>query len=286
MIPLDTALIGLRAAAPDVPKKAIKAFRKIAEEEFGETILSSIDCAAIVFGQLAHESADFTATEENLSYSAKRIAQVWPRDFTRAQAKPYARKPKKLANEVYGGRLGNTRKGDGWRFRGAGYIHLTGRANFAAASEALGIDYEARPTRARAPAHAWRIANWYLCTRKRKGVCLIDLAKAGKVKAVTRGINGGLNGHADRARRAALAREAMLAVGKTPSLSPVRKRDRASVRGLQRALIHLGYPCGPADGVWGPLTKQAVIRFQSDHDLRPDGIVGPRTFAALKRKLR
>ncbi len=286
MIPLDTALIGLRAAAPNVPKAAIKAFRKIARQEFGDTILANIDCAAIVFGQLAHESADFTRTEENLSYSAKRIAQVWPRDFTLGQARAYARKPEKLANEVYGGRLGNTRKGDGWRFRGAGYIQLTGRANFAAASAALGIDYEARPARARSPAHAWRIANWYLCSRKRKGVCLIDLAKAGRFKAVTKGINGGLNGHADRVRRAALAREAMLAVDKVPRVQPVKKRDKAGVKALQRALLHLGYPCGTADGLWGKLTKRAVKRFQADHGLKADGIVGPKTVAALDRALR
>ena len=286
MIPLDTALIGLRAAAPNAPKTAIRAFRKIARKEFGKTILSSIDCAAVVFGQLAHESLEFTRTEENLNYSANRIAQVWPRDFTRAQARAYARKPKKLANEVYGGRLGNTRKGDGWRYRGAGYIQLTGRANFAAASKAMGVDYEAKPRLARGAQHSWRIAHWYLCTRKRKGVCLIDLARKGDVKGVTKGINGGMNGYADRLRRTELAREAMEAIAAPMRLSPVKKRRQKTVRALQRALVHLGYPCGPVDGAWGPLTKQAVRRFQSDHDLTADGIVGPKTLKVLNRALR
>lgn len=283
MISVDTALTGLRAAAPNAPKTAIRAFRRMARKEFGETILSGIDCAAVVFGQLAHESLEFTRTEENLSYSARRIARVWPRDFTPAQAKPYARKPKKLANEVYGGRLGNTRKGDGWRYRGAGYIQLTGRANFAAAGKALGVDYEARPRLARSAAHSWRIAHWYLCTRKRKGKCLIDLARAGDVRGVTKGINGGLNGYADRLRRTELAREAMQAVSAPARLSSVKKRDRKSVRALQRVLVRLGYPCGPVDGAWGPLTKHAVRRFQSDHDLKADGIAGPKTLAALNR---
>ena len=100
MLDMKIALKGLKAAAPNAPKAAIKAFKKIAEKEFGDTILSNVDCAAIVFGQLAHESLEFTAVEENLNYSAKRIAQVWPKHFTAAQAKSYGRNPEKLANEV------------------------------------------------------------------------------------------------------------------------------------------------------------------------------------------
>lgn len=286
MIPLEVALRGLRAAAPNAPKAAIKAFRKIAEREFGDTILCNIDCAAIVFGQLAHESLEFTAVEENLNYSAKRIAQVWPKHFTASQARPYARNPKKLANEVYGGRMGNTKKGDGWRFKGAGYIHLTGRANFAAASDALGYDYVNRPASARKPEHAWRIANWYLCERKRKGTRLIDHAMAGAEKQVTRGINGGLNGFKDRARRTELAREAMLGIAAVPRLAKVNKRSRKTVKPLQHWLCKLGYPCGPVDGLWGPLTAQSVRRFQADADLKVDGIVGRRTLAALNKAIK
>ena len=286
MIPMETALKGLQAAAPNAPKAAIKAFKKIAEREFGDTILCSVDCAAIVFGQLAHESLEFTAVEENLNYSAKRIAQVWPKHFTAAQARPYARNPKKLANEVYGGRMGNTKKGDGWRFKGAGYIHLTGRANFASASDALGYDYTKRPAMARKPEHAWRIAHWYLCERKRKGTRLIDHAMAGAEKQVTRGINGGLNGYKDRARRTELAREAMLGAVSPPRLGKVNKRNRKSVKPLQHWLCELGYPCGPVDGLWGPLTEQSVRRFQADADLKVDGIAGKRTLAALNKAIK
>lgn len=283
MIPVETALVGLKAAAPNAPKPALRAFAKIAEAEFADTILCSIECAAIVFGQLAHESLEFTKVEENLNYSAKRIAQVWPRHFTLRQATEYARNPKKLANEVYGGRMGNTRKGDGWRYRGAGYIHLTGRANFDAASDALGHDYTSRPKLARDPVHAWRIAHWYLCERRRKGSRLIDHAMAGAEKQVTRGINGGLNGYKDRTRRADLAREAMLALDAPKRLEKVFKRRRETVKPLQHWLCRLGYPCGPVDGIWGPLTEQAVKRFQADADLKVDGIVGKKTLRALNR---
>ena len=285
MLDLKTALKGLQAAAPNAPKSAIRAFKKIAKKEFGDTILCNVECAAIVFGQLAHESLEFTAVEENLNYSAKRIAQVWPKHFTPSQAKPYARNPEKLANEVYGGRMGNTRKGDGWRFKGAGYIHLTGRANFQAASDALGYDYVKRPKLARKPEHAWRIAHWYLCERKRKGTRLIDHAMAGAEKQVTRGINGGLNGYKDRTRRTELAREAMLGRAAPARLGKVSKRSRKTIKPLQDWLCRLGYPCGPVDGLWGPLTDQSVRRFQADHDLKADGIVGKRTLAALNRAI-
>lgn len=78
----------------------------------------------------------------------------------------------------------------------------------------------------------------------------------------------------------------MLAAGKPSRLSPIKKSDHASVKALQHALIHLGYPCGPADGLWGRMTKRAVKRFQKDHSLTPDGIVGPKTRKTLNHALR
>ena len=82
-------------------------------------------------GQVVHESAMLERIEENLSYSAQRLCQVWPRRFpTLASAQPFARNPRALANKVYGGRLGNTAPDDGWTYRGRGLIQITGRDNY------------------------------------------------------------------------------------------------------------------------------------------------------------
>src|SRR6266481_4067159 len=99
--------------------------------------------AAAFLAQVAHESSELTHLIENLSYSAARLIQVWPRRFpTLKKARTYERNPEKLANYVYASRLGNgdEASGDGWRYRGRGLIQLTGRSNYASCSTATGID--------------------------------------------------------------------------------------------------------------------------------------------------
>jgi len=84
--------------------------------------------------------------QENLSYTPERIRAVWPNRFpTTTSALPYAHAPEKLANCVYGGRMGNYLAGDGWAFRGMGPPMLTGRAGFRRAGELAGQDLETLP---------------------------------------------------------------------------------------------------------------------------------------------
>ncbi len=87
---------------------------------------------AYIFATAHHETgARFAPIEENLNYSAKRLMQVWPKRFpSLAAANPYANNPERLANSVYGGRLGNTSPGDGWKYRGRGLVQITGKANY------------------------------------------------------------------------------------------------------------------------------------------------------------
>jgi len=113
--------------------------------------------AAAFIAQIAEESGQLNRLEENLSYSAKRLTQVWPSRFpTLDAAQAYARAPEKLANFVYAGRLGNgdTASGDGWRYRGRGLLQISGRANYAAAAKALGNPYEDNPDLLATPPHA------------------------------------------------------------------------------------------------------------------------------------
>lgn len=111
--------------------------------------------------QLHHESAGLTILEENLSYSAERLTQVWPKRFpSLAAAAPFARNPRKLANKTYGGRLGNHLPDDGWTYRGRGLIQLTGRANYAAASGWSGLNLVDAPDLAMTAAPNIAAAFW------------------------------------------------------------------------------------------------------------------------------
>lgn len=147
--------------------------------------------------QLAHESGGFKRLVENLNYSADALLRTWPARFTPESAKACARQPEKIANTVYAGRLGNDQPGDGWRYRGRGYIQLTGKANYAEFSQRLfGDDRLVRdPHQAAEPATAIRIAGAFWVA---KG--LNSLADLDDLEAITRRINGGLHGLVDRKR--------------------------------------------------------------------------------------
>ena len=144
--------------------------------------------------QVLHESGGLRYLAENLNYSAERLCAVWPKRFPNAdRARPYAHDPEKLANYVYAGRMGNTEPGDGWRYRGRGLIQITGRDNYALVQELTGLqvlddpDLLCEPGPALLSALAW----W--------GESVPD-AESLSVAQVTRRVNGGANGLADRQR--------------------------------------------------------------------------------------
>src|SRR6266496_5173301 len=92
--------------------------------------------------QCALESTGFTATVENLNYSAQRLLQVFPKYFRGVNPNDYARNPEKIGNQVYANRMGNgdEASGDGFKFRGRGYIQLTGKNNYTSFSKFVGED--------------------------------------------------------------------------------------------------------------------------------------------------
>ncbi len=154
-------------------------------------------------GQILHESDGLTRLEENLSYSAERLTVVWPGRFpTKADAQPYARNPEALANKVYGGRMGNTDPGDGWKYRGRGPLQVTGRDNYRSVGEIVGQDLETMPELLEQPRFALEACIAWWEDR-------IPDELLGDPEKTTRRVNGGLIGLAHREELTAAAREAL-----------------------------------------------------------------------------
>lgn len=143
--------------------------------------------------QIGHESGQLTRLVENLNYSAEGLMKTWPSRFDLVRATAAARKPEQIANIVYAGRMGNSAPGDGWRYRGRGLIQVTGKTNYAACGEALGEDLINRPELLEQPQYAALSAAWFWSVNG-----LNTLADAGDLAKITRRINGGHNGQADR----------------------------------------------------------------------------------------
>ncbi len=157
-------------------------------------ILATPQRAAHFLAQVLHESGGLTVLRENLNYRAARLLEVWPLRFdTIEDAAPYAHQPEALANKVYGDRLGNTKPGDGWRYRGRGLLQLTGRGNYDRIGRALGLDLVADPELVVHPDHALLVAaeTW------RAAGCNA-LADRDDVRKVTKAINGGYVGLVSR----------------------------------------------------------------------------------------
>jgi predicted chitinase/peptidoglycan hydrolase-like protein with peptidoglycan-binding domain len=167
---------------------------------------------AAFLSQCAHESGGFTRREENLSYRAERLMQVWPKRFpTIDVARRFARMPERLANNVYGGRMGNgdAASGDGWRFRGRGFKQLTGRSNYTAFAAAIGKTLDEVTDYALTDEGACLSAAWFWASNKLNG-----LADKKDIRTLTERINGGLNGLAERE---ALFKLACAAIERAPA---------------------------------------------------------------------
>ena len=206
--------------------------------------------------QIAHESAGLRTTEEFAS------------------------------GEAYEGRadLGNTETGDGKRYKGRGLIQLTGRDNYRRLGNTLGEDFIAHPERCAEPAISLVIACEYWKWR-----AINATADTDDLVAVTRAVNGGTNGLADRRKYLGLAKTELARLGANllHAASPVDSRPvlrRGStgiaVIQLQLALKDKGFAI-TIDGDFGPGTHLAVVLYQQQKSLTADGIVGAATWNAL-----
>lgn len=206
----------------------MKRFAPTAKPDIVDAILlgwTKMDAAGIntplrvshFMAQLATETGGFTIYLENMNYSARRLTQVWPSHFPTIEAgQPYANNPEKLANYIYadanrskGFRLGNTKGGDGWRYRGRGLIQTTGRENYRK------IGYEENPEDLADPdiGLVAAIAEW-------THTGCNGLADADNVEAVRRKINGGLIGIADCRAWLAKAKKIFVETDELPPVLP------------------------------------------------------------------
>jgi putative chitinase len=148
--------------------------------------------------QCSHESGGFKAVSENLNYSADGLKKIFPKYFPGNLNESYARQPEKIASRVYGGRMGNGDEStkEGYKFRGRGYIQLTGKSNYEAFTKFIGEDCIANPDLV---ATKYPLASAAFFFNKNGLWSICDKgADDATVTAVTKRVNGGTIGLADR----------------------------------------------------------------------------------------
>jgi predicted chitinase len=251
----------LRQIMPNCPAQKRADYLPFIQQAMQEFDITSYLRETAFLAQLAHESAELRYMEEIASGAA------------------------------YEGRasLGNTQPGDGKRFKGRGPIQLTGRANYTRYGQLLGLDLVNNPTIAATKEVGFRIAGQFW---KLNG--LNELADQQKFETITRRINGGINGLADRikyyerAKKVLSADNGGAAATSQPAAgapaypgSPLRQGSKGpGVQAIQQRLSDLGNSLS-VDGNFGPGTASAVVAFQQKNNLGSDGVVGPNTWAAL-----
>jgi putative chitinase len=148
--------------------------------------------------QCGHESGGFKAVSENLNYSADGLKKIFGKYFPGTLAESYARQPEKIASRVYGGRMGNGDElsKEGFKFRGRGYIQLTGKANYTSFTKFIGEDCIANPDLV-ATKYPLASAAFFFDSNKLWSICDKGADDA-TVTAVTKRVNGGTIGLADR----------------------------------------------------------------------------------------
>ena len=258
--------------------------------------INTVERVAGFIAQCAHESNNFRTLEENLNYSADALNRVFGRYFgapPKRNANEYARNPEKIANYVYmdefrsaRGALGNTKLGDGWRFRGRGLKQLTGRNNYAAFGKTVNMTAEEVAEYVATKKGAIDSACWFWDKAKCN-----TFADSKDIVGMSKRINGGTIGLDDRKRR---WNQAIQVLGgnftptaatpkRTTSRTPTRARSKILRRGSRGAEVKRMQETLKisADGIFGPGTERAVKSFQRANGLTVDGIAGPATLSRL-----
>jgi putative chitinase len=207
-LPPDRLDPALRAVAPHLTDGGRAAWVDALAAPLLKAGITAPRCVAAFLGQCAVESAGLQVLEEDLSYSAPRLCEVWPSRFPTAEAaEACAHQPAALANRVYANRMGNgdEASGDGWLFRGRGLIQITGRSNYERFARAMNMSLDQAVEHAATQAGAADSAVWYWTLNQ-----LNVLAITWSIDLITRKINGGMTGAAERTR---LCEAALQAIG-------------------------------------------------------------------------
>ena len=151
--------------------------------------------AAHFFAQTAHETGEFKLFTENLNYSATGLSATFGKYFPGNLEESYAKQPDKIANRVYGGRMGNgdEASGDGYKFRGRGALQLTGKSNYVAFSNYLKKPEIVTNPDLVATEYAFESAMFFFDNNKLWTICDGGVNDA-SILTLTKRINGGING--------------------------------------------------------------------------------------------
>lgn len=192
---MTLTLAQLRQIMPTAPEARLSAYLPHLVAAMDECEINTPTRRAAFLAQIAHESAELRRVVENLNYSSDGLRRTWPSRFSEGTADLYARRPEAIANRAYANRMGNGFEGtgDGWRFRGRGLIQVTGASNYLWLGQALGVDLIRHPELLEGAELACRSAAYYWASRGCN-----DLADRRDLVAITRRINGGVTGLAER----------------------------------------------------------------------------------------
>jgi putative chitinase len=206
--PPDRLDLALQAVAPHLTDEDRAGWIAVLAEPLRKAGVATPRGLAAFLGQCAVESGGFRCLEEDLSYSAARLCQVWPSRFPNAEAaEACALQPEALANRVYANRMGNgdEASGDGWRYRGRGLIQISGRTAYSHFAMAMNMPVAQAVELAATQAGAANSAVWFWSVNR-----LNTLANTWSIDLITRKINGGMTGAAERTR---LCQVALRAIG-------------------------------------------------------------------------
>ena len=234
--------------------------------------IDTVPRVAGFIAQTAHESLDYTITEESLNYSEQRLNVIFPKYFKNAgrNASEYHRQEQKIANVVYANRMGNgdTASGDGWKYRGRGIMQLTGHNNYSKFAASKGMSAEQAVDYVATKKGALSSACWFWNSRR-----LNLVADKKDIKKMTRIVNGGYNGldHREHIWDKALKLFTGGVVWTTVRLGS----SGPTVMMVQQKLNIV------ADGIFGKGTRRAVMEWQRSNKLKVDGVIGENSLKTL-----